>query len=372
MRTGIRLCKLFGIEIFVDFSWVIIFALVFVTLSMIYFPQTLENQSSLVYFLLGLITTFLFFISSLIHELAHSIISIKNKIKVEHISLFLFGGVSDLFNEPKSADKEFKIAIAGPAISLLIALLLAVAWELSNRFFPSAIFAALCSTLFQINLVLAMFNLLPGFPLDGGKIVRSMFWAATKDYRKATKLATRCGQALGLIIITFGIFQILIGQLWFGLVIILIGLFLNQAAGQNYLELEIKELLKNVPVLNLMSTQILTLSPNLSIDSALSEYFLKYMSQSFPVIKDEEVIGLISLSNIRKHSSHLSEDARVHDCMESFPSNISVAENTETLRALKIMIEKNISFLPVKREGHIVGMITLEEIANYLAESKTI
>lgn len=372
MRTGIRLGKIWNIEVFVDFSWVVILIVVFVTLSMLYFPQVLENKSRVIYFVLGLTTTVLFFISSLIHELAHSLVSIKNKVKVEHISLFLFGGISNLFEEPPSAEKEFKIAISGPVASLGLALILAALWVLSNKYFPSPVFVAVVSTLFQINLILAMFNLLPGFPLDGGKIMRSIIWATSGDYKKATQLTTYCGQALGVLIIAIGVFQILLGQFWFGVLIIMIGFFIYQAAGQNFMELKIKELLRNVPVLNLMNTQILTLSPNLSIDSALSEYFLKYMSQSFPVIKDDQVVGLISLSNIRKHANSLNEDARVQDCMESFPHNISVAENTESLRALKIMIEKNLSFLPVKREGRIIGMITLEEIANYLAESNMI
>lgn len=372
MHSGIRLGKLFKIEIFLDYSWIVIFAVIFVALSNLYFPEVLKNHPKQEYYLLGFILSLLFFFSSLFHELTHTYVAIKNKVKIDHITLFLFGGISELFDEPKSAEREFKIAVAGPAANLALAIVFAIGWVALARYYPSPAIIAILSALFEMNLILCLFNLFPGFPLDGGRIVRALVWAINGDLKKATEFATRGGQAMGLLLVIFGIIEILIGMLWFGVFMILIGLFINQAAGQNYLELEIREILKGVPVLDLMNKKILTLTPTLSIDFALSEYFIKYLSQSFPVIHNEKVIGLVSMNSIRKYANQFGEDARVSDCMENFPSNLEVGEATESLLALKLMIEKNVSFLPVKREGKIVGMITLEEIASYLSENNMI
>ncbi len=364
---GIYIFKIKDIEIFLDYSWLIVFFLLVFLFSYYYFPAALHNKGNIYYFSLGLITSLLFFLSSFIHELMHSIVAQKINLPVKRITLFLFGGMSEIFEEPKSAEAEFKMAIAGPATSLAIAIFFGILWGILDRFFNYPAAVAVFSTLFEANLILTIFNLLPGFPLDGGRIMRSIIWATSHDYKKATKFATGGGQVLAMFLIFFGILEIVISGFWGGFWLILIGLFLNQAAGQSFLELSIKESLKDVAVNDLMSQKIVTLSPNLSLDLVMTEYFIKYLAQSFPVVEDEQVIGIVSIDEIRKKSQNLTEFSRVKDVMVGYPPDLNVSQNTKSVSALKLMVEQNVSFLPVKKDGKLVGMITLDSIANYLS-----
>jgi Zn-dependent protease/predicted transcriptional regulator len=306
------------------------------------------------------------------HELAHSLVAKANKIRVKRITLFLFGGMSELFEEPQDAEAEFKIALSGPATSVFLALIFLIAWRLLDRFTSYTPAITVVSALFQINMILAIFNLLPGFPLDGGRVVRSIAWALSRDLRAATRIATSLGQVVAFFIILFGILQIIILGMWTGLWLILIGLFLLQSAGQSYLELQIREALGNMTVESLMNPNVLTLHPNLSINDALAEYFIKYASQSFPVVEDNEVVGLISLHDIRANIEYMRDDARVGEIMRTFPKQVFMKPKNKVLDALKIMIEEDLAFLPIKKDRHIVGMITLESIASFLAEEKII
>lgn len=369
---GFRLGKINTIEIYMDYSWILIFILVIWILAAQYFPVEFPGMSKIGYLSLGIITAILFFLSAFLHELAHSIVAIKNNVKIRRITLFLFGGMSELFEEPSEADKEFKISIAGPTTSILLALLFSIIWNLSDRFIHYSPLTAVASTLFQVNVILAIFNLLPGFPLDGGRILRSIIWVITKDLKRATLIATTSGKIIALAIIFFGILQIIITGMWGGIWLILIGLFLNQTAGQSYMELEIREALKGLTVGNLTTSKIMTLAPNLSIDDALAEYFIRYASMSFPVVENDKVVGLISLNDIRSKVSELSETNRVSDVMRPYPSKLTISPEEKAIKALKIMIDKDISFIPVIAENKMIGMITLESVADYLNEREVI
>lgn len=372
MRSGIRLGKIFNIEIFLDYSWIIIFIILTFLFAWVYYPAVLPGFSLPHRILLAFATSILFFASSFLHELTHSLVALKNKIKVRRIILFLFGGMSELFEEPPSAEKEFKIAVSGPTTSLALAVIFAFLWTIFDKYLNIPALIVLTATLFQANLILAFFNLLPGFPLDGGRIMRSIYWAATKDFKKATLIASTGGHVVAIFLIFFGILQVVLTGNWAGIWLILIGLFLNQAASQSYLELEIKDALSGLAVRNFAKKDVLCLSPNLLINDALSEYFINYASMSFPVVEGERVVGLISLADIRRNAKKLSFDSRVSDIMRNYPDNLNISPEAKVLDSFKLMIEKNVSFIPVLENNKISGMITLETISEYLVEKKII
>ena len=372
VNRGIKVGKILGIDFYIDYSWILIFIITSFVLGVKYFPAEYKSLGLGMNIVLGIITAILFFASAFIHELAHSLVARMNNVKIKKITLFLFGGMSELFEEPQNAEVEFKIALAGPATSVVLAIVFLVLWRIFDRYTSFTAGIAVVSTLFQVNMILAIFNLLPGFPLDGGRIIRSLIWALNKDIDTATRIATSLGQIVSFFIIVFGIIQIILLGMWSGLWLILIGLFLIQTAGQSYLELQIREALSSQKVENLMNPNVLTLHPSLSINDALAEYFIKYASQSFPVVRDNEVVGLISLQDIRAQIETMPDNARVREIMRSFPDNLSLRPESKAIEALKIMIEKDLSFLPIKKDSRIVGMITLESIANYLAEERII
>ncbi len=371
MRTsGFKIFKIFEIDIHIDYSWLVIFGLVFWIFSINYYPALLPDKQPLIYLILGATTAVLFFSSALLHEIAHSLVSIKNNIKVNRITLFLFGGVAELFEEPKNPSSEFKIASAGPAISIFLGLLF---YLLSIAFKEQLTASLLFSTLFQTNMLLAIFNLLPGFPLDGGRILRSILWGATKNIKLATKIASNIGRFIALTMVAFGIFQIIFSGFFSGFWMVFIGLFLYQAAAQSYMELLINEALKKETVENIIRKNTITVKPQLSINELLTEYFLKYKSESFPVIQNDEIIGLVTLKDLQKHNQNELANARVWDYMRRFPYNLFVKVDDQAVKALRLMLSSNINFIPVKdEEGKLKGLLTLEDIADYLNEKKVI
>lgn len=371
--NGIRLGKFFSIEVFIDYSWIVIFVIITWLLSFRYYPSQYENFSSLTNLFLGFFTSILFFASVLAHELMHSIVAQKNGIKINKIVLFLFGGISEMFEEPKNAYSEFRIAIAGPGASIVLTLIFSLLWIFFDRVVEFPTLSALSSTLFEMNLILTIFNLLPGFPLDGGRMLRSLLWAGTKDIKKATYISTIFGKVVSLIIIFYGILQIIVAGYWGGIWLILIGIFLYHASGQSYLELKIQSILKSLPLFKIMKKNIVFISPYLTINDALSEYFLRYTSQGFPVVDGDEVIGFISLNDIREKVDVLSDNSRVAEAMRLYPKNIYLRPSDKVLKALKLMIVNELTFLPVKNsENKLVGVITLDEIAKYLSEKNVI
>ena len=373
MRSnGIKIGKIFGIEIFIDYSWFFVFVLITWLLATKFYPTFNPNSSLWLNLFLGLITSLLFFSSTLIHELAHSVIANGNGLKVNKITLFLFGGIAELFEEPLNAKVEFKVAIAGPLTSIFLALLFFLAYLFikDNAYLLSLIL--LTSTLAQINLLLAIFNLLPGFPLDGGRILRSIIWSINKDLKESTRIATVAGRAVSLAIIFTGVLRVITTDFFGGIWLVLIGLFLYQAAGQSYLELLIRTALEKVRVGEIMNKNIITVSPFLTVNDLIEEYFLKYNYTALPVVVDNAVVGIVSLDDVRGNAEEMDETTRVHEVMKRFETNIFLSKEDEVLQALKKMIASKINFVSVRDNDRLVGILTIDDIAKYLSDKKVI
>jgi len=373
MRSnGFKIGKVFGIEIFIDYSWFIIFVLITWLLAAQFFPSFNSNASVFTNIVLGTITSLLFFSSVLIHELAHSIVANRNGIKVDRITLFLFGGISELFEEPTSAKVEFKIAIVGPLTSFLLAALFGLLYLIFRSHANLINFTLVFSTLAEINLLLGFFNLLPGFPLDGGRILRSIVWAVNKNLKDSTYIATLGGRIVAITIVLVGVLRGVTTDFFGGVWLILIGLFLYQAAGQSYLELLIRMALEKVRIKEIMNPNIVSVSPFLTINDLIEEYFLKYDYVTLPVIRDNVIVGTISLDDIRSNSEDLESMTRVHEVMRHNVNNLYLQQEDRVLTALKQMVSSKVSFISVRDHDQLIGILTLDDIAKYLSDQKVI
>ena len=364
--------KLFGIDIYIDYSWFLIFALITWLLAAKFYPTFNHNASVLSNVLLALATSILFFLSILIHELAHSVVSKRNGLEVNKITLFIFGGIAELFEEPHDAIMEFKIAISGPIASLLLALIYLSIYYLvkDNTHYYSI--TLLTSTLAEINLLLFIFNLLPGFPLDGGRILRSIVWRINGNLKNSTRIATIGGRVVAVAIILIGVIRVITTDFFGGVWLMLIGLFLYQAAGQSYLELLIRLALEKVKVKEIMNTNIVFVNPLLSVNDLIEEYFLKYNYTTLPVIANDTIVGIVSLDDVRDKSGYLDDSTKVQEVMKRFDSNIFLNKDDQALKALKNMILNKVNFVSIREQGRLVGVLTIDDIARYLSDKKVI
>ena len=297
MPGSLRLGKIAGIDIYVNFSWLII--LVFLTWSLAtgWFYQLYPGWSTATYWIVSLIAALLLFVSVLLHELAHSVVARARGLPVKNITLFIFGGVSNLEQEPESAGVEFQMAIVGPVTSLLIgglSLLLFVALKGSS---PQL--EAILGYLGITNLLLGVFNLIPGFPLDGGRVLRSIIWKITGSMRKATRIASVVGQIIAYLFILWGIWQFFTGSILDGIWIGFIGWFLLTAAQSTNSHVMLQSMFRGVTVGQVMNKTPTTVPANISLQKLVDEYFLPSGLRTAFVTQGDQLAGMITLSDIR-------------------------------------------------------------------------
>jgi Zn-dependent protease len=298
VRT-IGLFTVAGIKVEIDLSWLAIFALILWSLSAGYFPGVYPGHRTSAYWVVGLAATLLFFGSVLIHELSHAAVGNLKGGKVDRITLFIFGGMAHLSAEPKSAEDEILIAGVGPLTSLGLALVFWVIHGMVAAIAASSLWAAVFRYLAFINLALALFNLLPGFPLDGGRLFRAILWKRTGDMDKATARAADWGASLAWGMMGFGALEIFGGALVGGLWLILIGLFLRSAAIREYQGTVMGHLLQRVSVDDIMIRNPVTIGSDTPVSDAIEHYFLRYGYGGFPVVEDGRTIGTLTLSQVR-------------------------------------------------------------------------
>ena len=288
-----KVATIMGIPIRVHFSWFIVFGLITWSLSTHYFPKAAPELPVASYWIKGTLAALLLFASVAFHELSHSYIAKKYRIPITSITLFIFGGIAQMKGEPPHPKAEFRMAIAGPLSSFFLAglfFLVSVNTVGGQR--------ALFSYLAQINFILGAFNLIPGFPMDGGRVLRSVLWSRTKDYFYATQKAANFGQKIALFFLLFGLFLIFTGSSG-GLWLMLIGWFLYMAAQSSQQQATLQEALSNIKVKNVMARDIVTVNSSIPIDEAVDKYFLRYGYGGFPVMDDGKFLGIITLKEIK-------------------------------------------------------------------------
>lgn len=362
---GFHLFTIAGIRIIIDYSWFIVFFLVVWSLSAGYFPHRYPGESSAHYWTAGIFTAVAFFLSILGHELSHSFMAIRSGIQIPSITLFLFGGVSELSQEAQDPQTELKVAIVGPVSSFVFGL---AAWVISRQVADasSPLVPAVFTYLAFINIAVGVFNLVPGFPLDGGRVLRALWWWRTGSLTQATRVATDMGKGFALVLMFLGGLMIFQGNLLGGIWLIFIGMFLRGVAQQGYQELVVKQSLQGVQVGEVMIQDVVSVSPDLSLKRLVSDYFMKYGYRGFPVVDGGKPLGVVSVGSIRDvPEEHLSERT-VADVLRPLDDGLVVAPDAPLIEALKKMAPAEVGRLIVLEGGRMVGLITKTGLVRFL------
>jgi Zn-dependent protease/CBS domain-containing protein len=364
MQGSIHLGRIAGISIDINYSWLIILVLLTFSLATTWFPQTITGASALTYWILGLIAALLLFASVLAHELAHSFVARARGLSVKSITLFIFGGVSNIEQEPQNAGVEFQVAVVGPLTSLIIG---AVAWALALATRGvSAPVTAVLGYLGISNLLLGVFNLIPGFPLDGGRVLRSILWAATGSLRKATQWASRVGQVVAFLFIFYGILQFFTGNVLGGIWIGFIGWFLLSAAQTANQQVMLETMLRGVTVGNLMSPPPEPVPASNSIEQVVYEYMMPRGVRAVPVVDDGRLVGMLTLGSVRDLPREQWASVPLRQVMIPFDKLHTVQPAQPLSDVLTMMINEDINQVPVTANGQVVGMLSREAIVRYV------
>ena len=364
MSNSWRLGKIFGIEIHIDASWFIIFILVTWTLAGQYFPSQNPTWSPPLNWSLGIIASILFFASVLAHELSHSLVAIQQGEKVRNITLFIFGGVAQIGAEPDTPRKEFLIALVGPLTSIAISIVSGMVWWLSREI--STPVASIARYLSIINGMLAFFNLIPGFPLDGGRMVRSLIWGVSKNLKLATQVASFSGKVVAFLLILWGVKQIFSGLILNGIWMIFIGWFLYTAAVSSYRHLLFKDALREVKVEDLMITNFETVPPHITIQQLVDDYLLRHRDRGFLVVENGLVQGIICLHDVKNTPRERWSTTTIKEIMIPKDQLEKVSPGDDASMALEKLSAKNIHQIPVVQENRVKGLLRRNDIINYL------
>jgi Zn-dependent protease len=368
LRGGIPIGKVFGISLRLHYSWFFIFALITWALAANYFPATQPTWSLTMKIGAGLLTSVLFFGSVLLHELMHSIVALREGIQIESITLFILGGVSQMTGEPKTAGDEFRMAGAGPLSSLVLGgIFLGLYFALRGSATGTAQFgAAIAFYLGYINILLGVFNLIPGFPMDGGRVLRSLLWWRGGNLQRATRTASTIGRIFGFLFIFAGIWLIFSVDFLTGILLAFIGWFLESAAAGSYRQTLLQEMLKGHVASDVMSQDCMMVPPDITIERLVNENILTSGRRCFPVISDGRAEGLITMHNTRAGPRGLWATKLVREAMTSLDGMKSVGPNEDLNTVMQLMAEHDINQLPVIYEGKVVGMIGRDNIINFV------
>jgi Zn-dependent protease len=362
MTRAFRIGRVFGIDIEIDYTWFIIFLIIVVGLSSGWFARYLPNVSPGVRWLIAGATTLLFFGSVLLHELSHSIVALRSGLKISGITLFLFGGVSKMTDEPRSPGVEFRMAIAGPLMSLALAAVFLTASYFVGQLPGAKVLRTMFHWLGVVNGMLAVFNLLPGFPLDGGRVLRAGLWHWMESLGDATRIAASFGQGLGVLMIVGGVFVFFTTGGFGGLWLAFIGWFLMQAAQQSYQQLVLRQALSGVPVSSVMTEEVDTLPSDITLDRVVNEYIMTHNHPAFPVSDGGQVIGLLCLPDVRSVPRESWGHVTAGEAAPPLSEHNTIAPNADAWNALVRMSAENCGRLVVLENGILRGIISRTDI----------
>jgi Zn-dependent protease len=364
-RNSVYLFKVFGIPIRVHASWLVIFALITLTVVSDFRIESHNQWPQATYWIAGIIASLLFFVSVLLHELAHSVVARRSGMNVRGIVLFVFGGVSELGEEPGSAQTEFIMAFVGPLTSFVIGAVALLAWWLT-RTVVNAPVSAVARYLGVINLLLGAFNLVPGFPLDGGRVLRSILWGITGDVQRATRWASRMGSLVAYALILVGVLMFfrgnLIGGIWFAF----IGWFLNNAAQSSYANMLIKHVLGGHSVSEIVNRNCARVPPDLPMEVVVNKYVLGEGVRCLPVVEGERLAGLVTWQSVKAAPPEQWGRMRAVDAMIPIERAKTVRPDCDLWNALEQMNGEGVTQLAVAQEGQLVGLLTREAIMGFL------
>ncbi len=362
-KNAISLGRIFGIPLNVDASWFLIFVLLSWMLARNYYPGEFPGWPLWQYWFMGMLTSIFLFVSVLLHELGHSLVAQHFQLPVQRITLFVFGGIAQIAGEPPSARAEFWIALAGPVVSIALAALFHLIAPLLHGW--DALFA-LFKYLAFINFILAAFNLIPGFPLDGGRIFRSILWGITKNLRRATFIAANVGRFFAFAFIFLGALQIIAGHIMDGLWTIFIGLFLESAASSQIQQQEMRTLLVRHKVNEAMNPNFAIVPADASLQEIVDHHVLGVGRRAVIVMDDGEIAGMLTLHHLKSVSPDKWPRVRVAEVMLPARQMRWVTPDTDLWSALQAMDRDGVNQLPVLQDGKLVGIITRGDLISFL------
>ena len=366
LKASIKLFKIFGIEIRLDYSWFVIFALLVYYFGFSYFPAVLPNLNKGLIAIITVITVLLFFFSILFHEVSHSVVAKKKGIKVSRISLFIFGGMSEIEKEPDQPITELLMSLAGPIASFVISAVFAIIWFFTKNIPAISIPAGYLT---WINLFLGIFNLLPGYPLDGGRVLRSIIWKATNNLKRATFIASTVGRIIGFLMIAVGIYFIFTNNFLNGIWLAFIGWFLQSSAYLSYRQLIFDSSIKAFKVKDMMNTNIVTIKRDTTVGEIVNNYFMKYKFGIFPVVDNHDnkkLIGFISIHDIKSVPREQWDSIDAMDIAEEVKENETISSEAEANEAIRQMSKYNLNHLVILSDKKLKGMITKSDILQFM------
>jgi Zn-dependent protease/predicted transcriptional regulator len=386
MGNGFHLGRIAGIDIFLDWSLLIIFTLVTVSLGAGAFPTWHPEWGAMTAWATALAAAALFFASVLVHELSHALVGRLYGVEIPSITLFVFGGMAQMREEPRAWKPELWMALAGPATSLALGVAFTgLGWLVSGgalrdtenpaRAVASlSPFATLLFWLGPINIVLGLFNLVPGFPLDGGRVLRAIIWGVTGNLHRATRWASNCGRFIAWLLISSGIAMALGVRLPLfgtglvsGLWLALIGWFLNNAAIMSYRQLLLRESLADVPVSKLMKTGVVTVEPGVSVHELIDDYVMRGEQRAYPVVEKGELVGLVCLQDVHRLPRREWDTTAVRSIMTPVDQVAAVGPNDSGMDALTTLSQRGVNQLPVIEGRHVRGLLRREDILRWLS-----
>jgi Zn-dependent protease/CBS domain-containing protein len=360
--STIRVMSLFGIPININASWVLIYALITWTLAVGYFPRQLPGLEPIAYWANGLLAALLLFASVLIHELAHSLVAMGKGLAVRGITLHLLGGVSQLDDEPPDPRTELLMAAAGPLASLAIGFGL----SLLRLAVDSPWGDAILTYLMYVNVAVGLFNLIPGFPLDGGRLLRAILWRSSGDFSRATATASRVGRGVAVALVVLGAWQAFAGAFMSGLWLVLIGLFLRQAATLSQSQATLASMLGDVSVADVMTREVVTVPWNATVADLVQQFWEHHVT-SFPVVAGTVLRGIATVHDLDRVAADAWERTSIQNVMRPLTGSMTIAPTASALDALHQASRNGIGRLAVLDGTRLVGYLSLKDLGHVLA-----
>lgn len=364
---SIKLFNLFGFEVKIDVSWFFLVLLVTWSLAVGLFPYYYKGLPTVTYWWMGISGALGLFLSIIAHEFMHSLIARNSGLPMKGITLFLFGGVAHMEAEPSSAKIEFYMAIAGPVTSIVLGFVFFTIGTLGKTYMWPLPITGVIKYLAFINWLLAGFNLIPGFPLDGGRVLRAVLWAWKKNLRWATRIASRIGSGISFLLIFIGIIQFFSGNFIGGVWIFMIGMFLYNASRMSYRQLIMRQALEGEKVSRFMKPDPVTVPLSVSIDELVENYVYKYHFKMFPVVDEDDLVGCITTREVKKTPRSEWKRKKVQDVVQECSNRNTITSDTDAVKALARMNRVGTSRLLVVDGPKLMGIITLKDVMRFLS-----
>lgn len=364
MEASLRLGSIRGIRIGIHYSWFIVLVVFSYLLAEGQYPNQYTGWTTTQYWVVAVATVLLLFASVLVHELGHSFVAQSRGIEVVGITLFIFGGVAQIADESEEPGQEFAIAIAGPLTSIGLSAIFGALWWLLHD--TSVQVGALLGYLAVVNAILAIFNLIPGFPLDGGRVLRAIIWKITGDLRRSTRIVSVIGSLVGSLFFVLGIFAALSGNLINGLWYLALGWFLQNAADMGYRQVEQQELIRGHLVSEVMDPAPLTVQGGLTVTELVDDWFLRRNARGAPVVTNDWFEGIVTISDVRHVPREEWDRTLVRSIMTPQDKVQSVAPIAGIEAALRLMSEHDVDQLPVLADGQLVGLLRRADLVRFI------